>query len=146
MKCEHFLVCYDTVAEKQPKDVKKDKLTISKCCFNFAAGKDNSQLCMLQLLQAYTKAHHSLSSETKTHCFYISLQAAWALTNWRNIRKASLSRQPNLHISDTNAGQTDTRYKWIHSHMYMHAFIALYKHVSDHQSTHAHRLLIFFLE
>lgn len=70
---QNFLLFYDTVAEKEPRNVKKDKLTIGKLCSNSAAGKDNRQLCMLQLLQACTKAHHSLSSH---HRFYISLQAA----------------------------------------------------------------------
>lgn len=127
--------CFDTVAEKEPRDVKQDELTIGKLCSNSAAGKDNRRLCMLQLLQTCTKARHSLSSH---HRFYISLQAAWVLTNWQNIRKASLSRQTNLHISDTDAGQTDKRYKWIHKHMYTHAFIGVHKHVGDHESTHAH--------
>lgn len=125
------------VAEKEPRDVKKDELTIGKLCSNPAAGKDNRRLCMLQLLQACTKARHSLSSH---HRFYISLQAAWGLTNWQNIRKASPSRQTNLPVSDTDAGPTDKRYKWIHKHMYTHAFIGVHKHVGDHESPHAHLL------
>lgn len=40
-----------------------------KCCSVSAAGKDNSQLSILQLLQVYAKAHHSLSSLSKTTAF-----------------------------------------------------------------------------
>lgn len=43
-------LCFMTLLlKRRAKDVKKE-LTISKCCSNFAAGKENSQLCMLQLL------------------------------------------------------------------------------------------------
>lgn len=73
IRVEDVFLFYDTAAEKEPRDVKKDELTMGKFCSNPAAGKDNRQLCMLQLLRACTKAHHSLSSH---HHFYISLQAA----------------------------------------------------------------------
>lgn len=69
MKDEHFLLFYDAVAEKEPRDVKEEGLTIGKCCSDSAAGKDKSQLCILQLLEAYAKAHHSLSSHSKTTAF-----------------------------------------------------------------------------
>lgn len=50
MKCEYFLPFNDAVAEKEPRDVKEEGLTIGKCCSDSAADKDNSQLCILQLL------------------------------------------------------------------------------------------------
>lgn len=141
IKYEMSLCIMTLLLKKNQDTLKKDKGTIGKLCSSSAAGKDNRQLSMLQLLQACTKARHSLSSH---HRFYISLQAARALTNWQNIRKASLSRQTNLHISDTDAVQTDERYKWIHKHMYTHAFIGVLKHVGDHESTHAHFSWIIF--
>lgn len=69
MKYEHFLPFYDAVPEKEPRDVKEEGLTIGKCCSDSAADKDNSQLCILQLLQAYAKAHRSVSSHSNTTAF-----------------------------------------------------------------------------
>lgn len=55
--------CFMTpLLKKNQEMLKKDELTIGKLCSNSAAGKDNRQLCMLQLLQACTKAHHSLTT------------------------------------------------------------------------------------
>lgn len=58
-------LCFMTLLLKNKQNMLKKRQSWS----NFAAGKENSQLCMLQLLQACTKAHHSLPSQTKTTAF-----------------------------------------------------------------------------
>ena len=65
------------------------------------------------------KAHHSHSLKTcysVTECFYISPQAACTLSNWQNIREASLNKRPTLHISNTDAGKlTEMQNEYTHS-------------------------------
>lgn len=110
MKYEHFLLFYDAVAEKEPRDVKEEGLTITKCCSDSTAGKDKSQLCILQLLQAYTKAHRSLSSHSKTTAF-ISAFRQLELSQIDKIleRQALAGDQTFLSLTQMQGKQTRDR-------------------------------------
>lgn len=149
MKYEHFLLFYDAVAEKEPRDVKEEGLTIGKCCSDSAAGKDNSQLCTLQLLQNYAKAYHSLSSHSKTTAF-ISAFRQLDLSKIDKISERQVLAGDPTFISLTQMQGKQTRdrneytitctsmfllctYMWVTIKVHMHIdcqfFLELYSHL-----------------